>query len=84
MLARPLLAYWYYLWWIFIVLKNLTKQIGSTLIGGEDKTKSYKQNTTRAKPQNNSKHSEGHADHEEAQAAEGSDSLAMSKTESKE
>jgi hypothetical protein len=37
------------------------KQIGSTLIEGQDKTN---KTTTRAKPQKNTKHGEGHADHE--------------------
>ena len=37
----------------------MTNQISSTLIGQQGK-----------KPQNNSKHGEGHADHEEAQAGD--------------
>ena len=35
-ITEPSRVYW---WWIFIVLKNMTKKIGSTLIGGQDKTK---------------------------------------------
>ena len=41
-------------------LKNIAKQIGSTLT----------RNITRAKPHNNTKHGEGHADDWEAQAGD--------------